>query len=362
MLKLLRYLLASDKRNASSAPAQAQPAEPPADLIVVGAESFPLSRHLDTQDDLPVLDWSAVSKWVEGIETPEHQAEGWSQAELGWLAHLQAALGANYRLERLGQALLLSSLEPNVAQASLTFMNKTLKRIGKVLDGLAQESGWGHDILIVFDDDDTYYRYISRYYPEGGEFAGSSGMHINHGCGHFVTMKSDLRVVEPIIAHEMTHSCLSHLPIPAWLNEGLAVNTEQRLSPPPPPILTPHQMHAKHLKFWGPTEIQEFWSGKSFLRAGDGNMLSYDLARILVAQFSGEWKTFESFVLAASYEDSGQASAAEHLAVDLGAAVCAILERAQSPEWAPLPSAWPEMPERGACPLGDLEKVRSCRC
>ena len=227
-------------------------------------------------------------------------------------------------------------------------MNKTLKRIGKVLDGIAQEQQWGHDILIVFEDDDTYYRYIARYYSEGGEYAGSSGMHINHGCGHFVIMKSDLRVVEPVIAHEMTHSCLSHLPIPAWLNEGLAVNTEQRLSTPPPTILTPHQMHAKHLDFWGQPQIQEFWSGKSFLRADDGNMLSYDLARILVSQFSGEWSAFKSFVLAASFEDGGQASATQHLAVDLGASVCAVLEREAAPEWAPLPSTWAETPERGA--------------
>ena len=348
MLKFFRSLLQRADSNVREVRAAQDPVDPPIDIVVEGAESFPLSQHLDTQHGLPTVDWSAVSSWIESIETPAHQAEAWSQAELGWLAHLQTALGPSYRLERSGQALLLSTLEPNVARASLEFMNKTLKRIGNVLDGLAQVSEWGHDILIVFDDDDTYYRYVSRYYSDGGEFAGSSGMHINHGCGHFVTVKSDLRIVEPVIAHEMTHGCLSHLPIPAWLNEGLAVNTEQRLSLSSPSMLTPRQMHAKHQRFWGPPEIQEFWAGKSFLRADDGNLLSYDLARILVSQFSGEWEIFKAFALGASFEDGGQASAAQHLQVDLGAAVCAILERQPSPAWAPLPSVWNGTPERGA--------------
>ena len=30
--------------------------------------------------------------------------------------------------------------------------------------------------------------------------------------------------------HEMTHGSVAHLPLPLWLNEGLAVNTERRLA------------------------------------------------------------------------------------------------------------------------------------
>ena len=43
-------------------------------------------------------------------------------------------------------------------------------------------------------------------------------------------------------------------------------------------------MHAKQRAFWDDARIQEFWSGASFLRADDRSMLSYDLARILVAE------------------------------------------------------------------------------
>ena len=135
----------------------------------------------------------------------------------------------------------------------------------------------------------------------------------------------------------MTHGCVGHLPIPAWLNEGLAVNTEQRLSPHPMHVLTPQQMHGKHRRFWNDEAVQQFWSGKSFLRNDDGAMLSYDLARILVAQLSADWPTFRAFALAANIEDSGAAAAREHLQLELGAVVGVLLEREPEPAWAPDP-------------------------
>jgi hypothetical protein len=106
-------------------------------------------------------------------------------------------------------------------------------------------------------------------------------------------------------------------------------------------------MHAKHLQFWRSEVIQEFWSGKSFLRADDGNMLSYDLARILVSQFAGDWAPFKEFAREARAEDAGQSAALKHLRIDLGAAVCAILEQPFGADWSPQPGAWREPPEKG---------------
>jgi hypothetical protein len=257
-----------------------------------------------------------------------------------------AALGAAFRLNESSSAMLLSSLEPNVARATLDYMDRTLQRVIKLLDGIARMPSMGKDLLLVFDDDESYYRYVSCYYPEAGEFASSGGMHIDAGCSHYVTVKNDLRVIEPIIAHEMTHGCVGHLPLPAWLNEGLAVNVERRLAPTPP-THTPQQLRAKHLAFWGEQEMQEFWSGKSFLRADDGNLLSYDLARLIVEQMNQGWAPFKRFVLAADGVDAGAAAARQHLGIDLGEFVCALLERAPAASWAPDPGMWDGAPERG---------------
>ena len=337
MLKFLSAFLSAKPQNGESS----HPAHLPTQTISAdGIDSFPVARHLAVTDGFPRLDWDASNRWIDAISGDEAQAQAWARLERAWLEHLAHALGPHYQLRESGNGVLLSPLSPKVADATLAFMTRTLGRIARVLDGIAQVNPWGKDILIVFEDEESYYRYVSYYYPDSGDFAASGGMYINSGCGHFVTFEADLRQVEPVIAHEMTHGCLGHLPIPLWLNEGLAVNTEQRLCPPGPPMFTPMEMHAKHQAFWGEAEIQEFWSGKSFQRNDDGNLLSYDLARILVSQFSADWPGFQAFVLTANAVDGGAAAAAECLGHDLGVAASAILEAPYTPAWHPNPRSW----------------------
>ena len=350
MLKLLRKLV-SGKSAPEPRPAIAF-AAPPASVVAEGGDTFDVTSHLTDANGLPVLNWSAAQQWVEGISGSQAQAVAWARCEQAWLEHLRAALGPSYSLVVKDEVALLSSLETNVAMATIAFVAKTRQRIVRVLDSVAHVPEWGNDILVVFDEDDIYYRYVAHYYPEAGEFAASGGMFIHHGCGHFVTVTADLRAIEPVIAHELTHACLSHLPIPAWLNEGLAVNTEHRLCPPPSGALSgrssPQQMQSRHRKFWKSQEIQEFWSGKSFLRADEGNELSYDLARIMVSQFASDWGRFQSFALEASGEDGGAAAARSHLGIELGQVACALLERELDASFEPNPAAWSSRPERGA--------------
>lgn len=346
MFKLLKSLIRSDTDQSDDTPIQRIP---PADKVQApGVAPFDVRAALLNANGLPLLDWSAVQRWVDCVPNAADQEEAWSACERAWLDHLCIALGQDFQVRTQGQAILLSTLESNLAEATLAFVNKTVQRIVRVLDGVASTPEWGHDILIVFEDDESYYKYVSYYYPEAGEFASSSGMYINDGCGHFVTMMADLRAIEPVITHELTHACLSHLPIPAWLNEGLAVNTELRLCPPPQEPLNPRHTHARHRMFWGEEEIQQFWSGKSFLRNDEGNELSYDLARILVSQFGTDWENFRRFALAANIADSGTSAAREHLGIDLGTTICALLENEHTVAWAPMPETWGSEPERGA--------------
>lgn len=296
-----------------------------------GMEPMPISADPD---------WDAVHAWVERIEGDEARARAWDSCERAWMLHMRDSLGASFRLDESETARVVSTLDPRHAVYALEFMGRTLKRIQHTLKAVALMPDWGKDLLIVFDDDDAYYQYVSRFHPESGEFAFSSGMCIHRGCSHYVTTKSDLRTIEPVIAHEMTHGCVSHLPLPLWLNEGLAVNTEQRITGVPPPLFTPQEMHLKHRKFWRASEIQEFWSGKSFRRPDEGNMLSYDLARIMVDQLSADWPRFAAFANAASYEDGGAAAAQEHLGLNLGAVAAALVERKNPSGFAPDPASW----------------------
>lgn len=348
MFKRLLQLIPGRSRPETAADEAVFQIDPPATLEMPGSEPFDVVAALQVVQDMPVPDWPAVRAWVGAMPDPAAQAEAWARAELAWLAHLQAALGPQYQLARHQHALLLSTLEPRVAVATVQFMTKTLARIEKVLDGVAKAPQSGSDILLVFDDPETYYRYVSRYYPDDGEFAFSGGMHIHFGCGHFATFAAELHAIEPVIAHEMTHACVAHLAIPAWLNEGLAVNTERRLCPPAAQQHTPQQLHWMHQHFWTAERIQEFWEGRSFLRTDEGNLLSYDLARILTEQFSADWPSFKAFVLGAAAEDAGRAAAEQTFGVDLGKTVCVLFGFDASDDWSPWPQRWHSPPERGA--------------
>ena len=348
MLKSLLKLLPGKARSAEELGEAVFQLAPLMQLEAHGVAALDFAATLTVVNDLPTPDWSAVGAWVASIPEPAAQAEAWAKAELAWLAHMQVALGEHYHLAQHEYALLLSPLEPRVAAATVQFMTKTMSRIGKVLEGIAKAPEWGRDILLVFEDEETYYRYASRYYPDDGEFAFSGGMHINFGCSHFATFQAELRAIEPVIAHEMTHGCLGHLTIPAWLNEGIAVNTERRLCPPASQQYTPQQLHWMHQQFWSEETIQEFWSGKSFLRPDEGNLLSYDLARILVDQFSRDWESFKPFVQQAKLADAGHDAASQLLGVDLGSTVLALFEFQASSSWSPDPTRWNSKPERGA--------------
>ena len=319
---------------------QASPAVPgvaPTMVAPDGLPAFDLGAGLEWIERFPVPRWPLVEEWLTSLPE-ERQAEAWRACERGWLLHFRDALGPRYHLAQNETALVLSSLDPRETRYALDFMGRTFKRIMHVLKGVAEAPPWDHDLLIVFDDPDSYYRYASRYYAEGGEFATSSGMHISRGRSHFITTRADLTVIEPVVAHEMTHGCLAHLPLPLWLDEGLAVNTERRLAGRVPDLCTPEEMRAKLLRFFGEAEVQEFWSGVSFRRTDDGNLLSYELARIFVEHLAADWSRFARFVNAAHYGDAGAAAAREHLGVELGAMAAALLERGDAAPYEPRPA------------------------
>lgn len=333
MLGFLKTLLG--ERPAARAPREAAPAWVRLDR----GGKLHLAGHLKLEHGFPIVDWAKVQAWVDGL--PEaRRAQGWAACERAWLLHFRDALGAGFHLEESAHAAVLSSLAPHLAKSTLDFMDRSARRIGAVLDGIARFAPWGKDILIAFDDDESYYRYVAYYYPERGEFASSGGMCIDTGCTHYVTVKTELRQVEATIVHEMTHGCVAHLPLPLWLNEGLAVNTERRLAGAGRPRHTPEEMHDKHRRFWSVVSIQAFWSGQSFQEPGDANTLSYDLARIIIEQLARDWPTFTQFVLNAKHEDAGAAAARAHLGLDLGELVTTLLERDTPKSWSPDPEKW----------------------
>lgn len=326
-------------------------AEPAPDVLPSAHGSpFDLRAALRLPQGLPLLDWDAALAWL--AQQPEAEQAATRRAlQRAWLLHLRDALGVKpgpaYALREHDGLLLLSALPEQQAALVQRFTLRCRQQLQQLLAGLAapRQADGAADILIVFDAEESYYRYTSAYLPEG-EYGLSGGMHIDAGCSHFVVPQGSLTQIEPVIAHELTHACLSHLHIPAWLNEGLAVGCERQICPHPgvqDPAL------ARHQAYWTPARLQAFWCGRSFLQQDEGQELSYALALLLVQGLAADdWPRLRDFARQAQAGDAGAAAAREHLGLDLGAALAHLLGRDDAAACAPQPALWQQPPERGA--------------
>jgi hypothetical protein len=273
------------------------------------AIDFPL--QLNTQHQMPIADWIA-SEPVESISN-EEKHQHWCHVAASWLQKLNGEFSEPLRLRESVNFFALSALTERETEVLLDYAERTLKRNMATLAGIASDEGFGKHVVMVLPSEDDYYRYVSEYTPEGaGEQAFSGGMFIHSGYGHFVFCKGSMDAMEPTLVHELAHALVAHLPLPAWVNEGLAVNTERRWAPRPAQY-KPHELAYMHSRFWNEETMQEFWSGKSYSRPDDGNALSYDLAQRLIALIAQDHDLLTRFALATTYEDGGKQAALEVL-------------------------------------------------
>lgn len=310
----------------------------PSLLRLAACPDFDVNAHLSASHGFPLIDSRALQQWASAAPAVADAEAAMLAGTRAWLLHMRDVCGESFRLYETDGAFILSPLDNRVLCATAAYIATTRKRIGAVLRGVAEFPKVHKSVLIVLHNEDVYYQYISPYYPDEGEFSFSSGVFLDAGIPHFVVTLADLAAIEPVIAHEMSHSAVSHLALPRWLDEGLAVNTEQRLTGVPLSIYTSQQLRDKHLSYWGAVEMTQFWSGDAFFRTDDGNLLSYELARILVGHLSADWDRFKKFVTHAQRADAGAQAAREQLDIELGVLVCALLEQPHTPDWEPLPA------------------------
>lgn len=319
--------------------------------VAIAGHTLDLVPLTVRDNGFPYPDWSAVADWLDTLPD-DVELPAWQAARRAWLCMLRDALPPGYAIHESDDALLLGAQPARQANTTLDYVGTSLKRVRRMLGALPHETLDTKEILVVFDDEALYYRYIAHFYgdEDGDEVAMSSGLHIGGAGHHFMTCDADLHAMEPVIVHELTHSCLRHLPIPAWLNEGMAVNAEQRVTRTGDDIYTVRELEAKHRAFWNEDTIQAFWSGAAYVRTDDGSRLAYDLGRVLVNGLAADWAAFERFAAIAHGDDAGAAAAREVFDLDLGDAVRDFLGR-DGGMWSPRPHTWNTAPERGAfCP------------
>ena len=298
----------------------------------------PVAMHWKPHARLPVPDWDVMAAQLPDT-ADDAEADGYFTAAASqWLDALGDALPDTYVTRRTDDFMLLSAQPERAATLTLRSCTQALRAIRASLGPLACDTGHGPHVVLVFATRDAYEDYLAQYYGDNDDPPISSGVFINAGYGHFASPHDALDNLEAVVVHELTHALLAHLPLPVWLNEGIAVNTERgllpRLADPRLALYGPDEMADRHAAWWDARTIQAFWSGEVFAEAGEGVELAYDLARMITALAARDEPAFRAFVAQAHRGDAGSDAAHDALGYPLAHLVEAVLGDG---DWAPQP-------------------------
>ena len=304
-------------------------------------EALPdISEHLHIKEGFCHPDWAAISEIIEKRIPESEWNAAWETTSRSWLERIRKKLGGDYQVYETTNFMILSEAPMRVIKDACRSCEESLKQILVKLEGVASDEGYGKHVVMMFASLDDYYGYITYFYPEG-ESPMSGGVCLGgEGYVHFAFPTTDYSSYRTVLVHELTHGCLGHLPIPAWLNEALAMRMEQVICGSDIFHLD-QEVYDKHTDHWNTETIQLFWTGKSWEIPGDSFELSYNLAQVL-------WRKIEAdlvaplpdifqFILDAHYEDAGEAACQAIFNLSLGDLVTDFLGEGA---WAPEPNRW----------------------
>ncbi len=259
--------------------------------------------------------WKIIRSWIKEHTSPDNLESAWQGAVFDWLSKLQADLGAKFSLSESKNFFLLTSRGPNAAKSILRTSESAVQLLTNWLGSIAEKRGHGKHVILDFDTEENYYIYRSYFYPSDSPIIASGGVFIPYGYQHIALPPAER--TQDILIHELTHNRLAHLPLPSWLNEGIAVNMERRIGGNKQGTLD-RDLLQRHRKYWTKETINGFWAGTSF-HDKDGAVihLSYSLAEILVDLLVQEFANFMDFVACANWKDAGQAALNENFGVTL---------------------------------------------
>jgi hypothetical protein len=303
--------------------------------------------HLDRSDGFPRANWGVIGRRIAAEFSEADQDAAWDAAGHVWLREIAQSLGGDFRVEESPRVRVVTGLSRRHAAALVTFLDESILRIRHdLLPGIVEECSQKHAV-VVFGDVETYTSYVAYFYPEEGEFAASAGMQLSARPGdaawysHCVTFGTDVLPIQAALVHELAHDVLTTLPIPGWLNEGIACAVERALLGQDPLVVTKEDLGLLG-ECWSDGAIQAFWSGDAIHRPDDGSRLAYMLAELCVHSLSRDFAKFREFVRTADASDAGDAAARAVYGGGLGPLIARFLGPG---EWSPEPASWSSAPD-----------------
>jgi hypothetical protein len=316
------------------APTVDPPPELPKPVLIDPAA---LEPAFSVEDGFHRADWQFIQQWITSRVAPEDTEAAWNEAVQLWLGKVRDDLGGGYFVLQSPASVLLCDAPLEKARWLLGTTARAADSIRSHLGKTAWRRSFGKKVILIFAEQDDYFQYLAHHTPEG-ETASNGGVCIYSGCTHIaLPWRDELDAINTIV-HELTHDCLAHLPLPMWLNEGVAVTLQKAITPATRPIWQSEQdslfsasidwrppiiwdeLAERHFAHWNATNIQSFWAGTSFFEPGDPNELSYSLAEVFLKLLSerGDAAALQNFLEAAQQDDAGQTAALDHLGADLG--------------------------------------------
>jgi len=290
--------------------------EPPIGTSEIKLDELPGAYNFNEGFSRP--DWKVISKAIEGLASTEGRRLAWDDVILQWAKKLAGELGGNYRISKSGKCVLVSSLDTAPANRLLRSTRSAIDKIQESLRGIAWKNFEGLHLIVLLDEEDDYYQYLSEFYPEG-EHPATTGVHIHRGFPHIACLFHGETSAAQVISHELVHHSIHHLRVPRWLHEGLAMTIERMMNSQRVQMLS-DDLPERHHRFWNEKTIQGFWAGTSFGEPGEPVQLSYSLAEVLLHLLARNREDFLAFVETVDYYDAGQTAALDCLGTCLGEA------------------------------------------
>ncbi len=284
----------------------------------------------NTRHGLPHPQWAKLKEQVLTIDDVNTQRDAWRSAAEAWLTKLAEAISEDTVVFASSRVLLVGSSD---AKPLITFAEKTIDQIDRLLSGVGSIDRCGPHVIIVFDSPERYYDYIDYFHTENRDYGGSGGMFIDSDYTHIVIGPGS-QFQRSTIAHELTHDYLAKRDLPRWLEEGLAQLIESHAAS----IILfaiDRELQQRQQTHWSAASLETFWSGEAFSAPGESQELAYKLAFVLIQNIitdAGELTA--AFVREAHCSDAGEAAALTVLGHSLADYVSAFLGPG---DWVPRP-------------------------
>ncbi len=262
------------------------------------------SEWLDATKVFAFPDWPKIHQWIEDSFPSSEHGQVHDVIVRDWLRQVAAGFSCEMEVGESEHFFVVTSRAAGNTRATLVQLEDYRNQI---ISSLAELNlmEWSRKVaVIVAPDQDAFTRYLSDYYSDG-EYMLPGGVCLRQGCVHFVLPDSNLVTSAPVLAHELTHVCVTGIDWPLWVEEAVVQAIEHKLSQRKPYVLD-REMAGRHRKFWNRENIQDFWSGYSFHYPNEGSELSYHLCRFLLESVAQEGRNqLLAFLRQARRSDAG---------------------------------------------------------